>query len=72
MFRVPARPQVSEAQSAEGDGEFELTASAYHAMPAAELQRKLRTPSFKLQVMKLIKAGLVIVPFAAILTKGLV
>lgn len=35
----------------------ELTADEYRRMPSKELQQKLRSPSFKLQVMKLIAAG---------------
>ena len=34
-----------------------LSVEQYYAMPARELQVKLRSPEFKLQVMQLIKAG---------------
>lgn len=58
-FRVPARPQQALEVPAGGDGELELTPAQYHAIPARQLQIKLRDPRFKLSVMRLIKAGLI-------------
>ena len=55
-YVAPARPQQS-SQASEGD--LGLTAAQYHVIPARELQIKLRNPKFKLQVMQLIKLGLV-------------
>lgn len=55
MFRVPARPQAAEVQ--DDGGEIGLTPEQYRAMSAAELQRRLREPRFKLSVMRLIKAN---------------
>jgi len=54
-YRVPARPQAAEAQSSVG--EVGLTAQQYHAIPARDLQIKLRNPQFKFAVMKLIRTG---------------
>jgi hypothetical protein len=54
-YRIPEKP--SPSVEVEDGGEIELTAEQYHAMPARELQIKLRNPRFKLQVMQLIKSG---------------
>jgi hypothetical protein len=55
MFRVPGRIQAVDALAVEG--ELTLTAAEYHSIPSAELQRRLRNPSFKQQVYLLLKSG---------------
>lgn len=50
-------PPKFSGQATESTGSLELTATQYHAIPAAELQRKLREPRFKFAVMQLIKTG---------------
>ena len=54
-FVLPLRFNEKTSVVASESGEIELTAAQYHAIPAAELQRKLREPRFKLQVMQLIR-----------------
>ena len=53
MFRIPERFQSAEASTAEGD--VTLSARDYHALPAAELKRRLRDPQFAAAVSKLIQ-----------------
>jgi hypothetical protein len=55
-YQIPARPVVEEADEA-----VTLTAEQYHSIPSAELQRRLRIPSFKMAVYKLIQQGLIAV-----------
>jgi hypothetical protein len=55
MFRIPERIRSAEASTAEGDAT--LSAREYHAMPAAELKRRLRDPQFAAAVSKLIQRG---------------
>jgi hypothetical protein len=55
MFRAPARPQVAEVQ--DDGGEIGLTPEQYRSMSAAQLKINLRSPKFKLSVMRLIKIG---------------
>jgi hypothetical protein len=54
LFRVPPRPQ--QAVETQSEGEFELTAAEYHALPAREVLQRLRSPKFKAAVYKLIAA----------------
>jgi hypothetical protein len=49
-------PRFSD-QASSDSAEIGLTASAYKAMSARDLQVKLRNPAFKFQVMQLIKLG---------------
>ena len=56
-YQIPARPVVDE----EAGEAVTLTAEQYHSIPSAELQRRLRTPSFKIAVYKLIQQGLIAV-----------
>jgi hypothetical protein len=55
MFRIPERIRSAEASTAEGDAT--LSAREYHALPAAELQRRLREPQFKAAVERLAQRG---------------
>jgi|HubBroStandDraft_2_1064218.scaffolds.fasta_scaffold02321_3 hypothetical protein len=55
MFRIPERIRSAEASTAEGD--LSLSAREYHALPAAELKRRLRDPQFAAVVSKLIQRG---------------
>lgn len=54
-FVIPPKP----AQQANDDQEIVITPEIYKAMPARELSVKLRNPRVKLQIMQLIKAGLI-------------
>jgi hypothetical protein len=57
-FILPPRFSDIKATAASASSEeFELTPAQYHALPAAELQRRLREPRFKLRVMQMMKAG---------------
>ena len=55
-YKIPPRPQV-ENETAEA---VALTAEQYRSMPSSELQRRLRIPSFKMAVYKLIQQGLIV------------
>jgi hypothetical protein len=54
MFRIPPRP-IEVAADAGGD--LELTAAQYHAIPSAEMKRKLQEPRFKAAVSRLAERG---------------
>ncbi len=58
-YRLPEKPAaLVEAEAGQEDGTaVQLTAAAYKALSANDLKLKLRSPKFKLEVMKLIKAG---------------
>ncbi len=58
-YRIPEKPAaLVEAEAGQEDGTaVQLTAAAYKALSANDLKLKLRSPKFKLEVMKLIKAG---------------
>jgi hypothetical protein len=55
MFQIPSRPAAQ--QESEQGGDVELTAAQYHALPAAELQRRLRNPQFAAAVERLAQRG---------------
>ena len=53
-YRIPARPTPVEV---EDDGSVQLSAAEYHAMPAQVILQRMRSPKFKLAVMKLVQRG---------------
>ena len=58
-YRIPERPTPTEAES-QDDGAVKLTAAEYHAMPAQVVLQRMRNPRFKFAVMKLVKAGAIV------------
>jgi len=57
-FVLPSRfSEIKATAVSASSEEFELTPAQYRAMPAAQLQRRLREPRFKLRIMQMIKAG---------------
>jgi predicted transcriptional regulator len=56
-YQIPARPVVDE----EAGEAVALSAEQYRSMPSSELQRRMRIPSFKMAVYKLIQQGLIAV-----------
>jgi hypothetical protein len=65
------RPPRFKDEVFSDSAEIGLTASAYKAMSARDLQVKLRNPAFKFQVMQLIKLGQIILLLACV-TRGLI
>ena len=54
MFRVPGRIQAVETPA---EGEIQLTAAEYHAIPSDVLKARMRDPKWKAAIYRLIKAG---------------
>jgi hypothetical protein len=54
MFRVPGRIQAVEASA---EGEIQLSAVEYFALPTDVLKVRMRDPKWKAAVYRLIKAG---------------
>jgi hypothetical protein len=57
VFRAHYDLHQQQQQQPKPEATESLTPEQYHAMPARELQVKLRDPQFKLQVMQLIRKG---------------
>jgi hypothetical protein len=67
-YKIPPRPQVAE--EIDESQEIKLTAAEYHKIPADELRRRLRNPSFKQQLYLLLKSGSIVLFLVLGLLRG--